>query len=372
MDFLSPIIWFFENKGLKMKIKSRNNKLYLHFSHKGQLVRKSMNMDDTPKNRTKLQKIIIPELEDKLVMGEFFKNKQIPTVNEFAEISFSLHKSKRKELTQISYKKMYDLHIAPIFGNRHLSDIKRSELLKWQNELSETRAFRTVKTIRTVFMTILEDAFKDELIEKNPLKLVAVPTGADVMKKQPFSLDEIYTILDNAPKSMKAFFAIGFFTGMRTGEIIALKWNDINFEKKIIEVRRSIRQGRETVPKTLSSIRDVDILDVLEPYLLAHKKLSKANSLYVFETYLGTPYKKTDNISSHFWKKILDEQGIEYRRMYQMRHSFASVMISKGENILWVSQMMGHKDRSMTLNVYAQYLPQGNVTHGKGFIRSTH
>lgn len=168
---------------------------------------------------------------------------------------------------------------------------------------------------------------------------------------------------------MRAYFAIGFFTGMRTGEIIGLRWSDIDFDKKIIEVRRSIRQGRETTPKTKSSIRDIDILDVLEPYLKAHKAQSKSTSIYVFETYLGTPYKKTDNISSHFWKKILESQNIEYRQIYQMRHTFASLMISQSENILWVSKMMGHKNKSMTLDVYSQYLPQNNITHGLGFIR---
>ena len=57
--------------------------------------------------------------------------------------------------------------------------------------------------------------------------------------------------------------------------------------------------------------------------------------------------------------------------MYQMRHTFASLMISQSENILWVSKMLGHKNKSMTLDVYAQYMPQNNITHGLGFIRKT-
>lgn len=112
----------------------------------------------------------------------------------------------------------------------YLDAIKRSELLKWQNEHSETRAYRTVKNIRTILMTILEDAYKDEIIPKNPLKLVDVPTGDDVVIKNPFSFDELYSIIDNASISMRAYFVIGFFTGMRTGEIIGLKWSDIDFE----------------------------------------------------------------------------------------------------------------------------------------------
>ena len=352
-----------------MKIVSRNKKLYLHFSHNGQMVRKSMKMEDNAKNKAILQKQIIPEIQKQLVMGEFFEKEKKYTLDEFAKISFSLHKSNRKELTHISYTQIYDLHISPTLGKIYIDDFKRSQLLQWQNMLSETKAYRTVKMIRTILVTIFEDAYKDELIKKNVLRLVPVPTGEDVIKKQPFSFDEIYTILDNAPESIRAYFAIGFFTGMRTGEIIGLKWSDIDFDKKIISVKRSIRQGRETTPKTKSSIRDIDLLNVLEPYLIKHKSFALNDAIYLFETYRGEPYKKTDNISSHFWRKLLKEQNIEYRNMYQMRHTFASLMISKGENILWVSKMLGHKDTSMTLDVYAQYMPQKEFTHGLGFIR---
>ena len=352
-----------------MKLKSRNNKLYLHFSNKGEFVRKSLKLDDTPENRKHVKQDIIPEMQKQLINGEFLKKADRYTVNDFSEISFNLHKSKRKELTHLSYKGIFDLHIAPILGDMYIDDIKRSQLMTWQNKLLETRAYRTVKMIRTVLMTILEDAYKDELIMKNPLKLVDVPKGQDVKVKKPFSHDEMYAILDNAPDSMRAYFAIGFFTGMRTGEIIGLKWSDIKFDEGIIEVRRSIRQGRETLPKTASSVRDVEILDVLESYLIEHKNRSKSDSVYVFETQSGEAYKKTDNISSHFWKKILKSQDIEYRNMYQMRHTFASQMLSDGENILWVSKMLGHKDRSMTLDVYAQYMPQKETVHGVGFKR---
>ncbi|MFC2057350.1 tyrosine-type recombinase/integrase [Campylobacterota bacterium] len=86
-------------------------------------------------------------------------------------------------------------------------------------------------------------------------------------------MDEMFIIIDAMPEHMKCYFAIGFFTGMRTGEIIGLKWEDVNWEERIIKVRRSRRQGVETKPKTKSSIRDVEILDALLPYLIKHREL---------------------------------------------------------------------------------------------------
>jgi integrase len=88
--------------------------------------------------------------------------------------------------------------------------------------------------------------------------------------------------------------------------------------------------------------------------------LVKDKSEYVFETYFGEPFNTCDKISSHYWRPTLKNLGITYRNLYQMRHTFASLMISNGEDILWVSNMLGHKHSSMTLDMYARYIRQKN------------
>lgn len=344
-----------------MKIKSRNNTLYLHFSHDGKTIRKSMKMEDTTKNRTILRKQIIPEIEKQLVMGEFFKKQAKTTLDDFAEISFKMNEGTRRPLTSKWYRDNYRLHIQPTFGLWEINKIKRSDFVKWQNTLLKKLSGKTVQGIRAIFMTILQDALKDEVIEKNYLSLVKSPKITDVIEKKPFTVDEIYKILDNTADKMKAYFAIGFFTGMRTGEIIALKWEDVDFKNRIIKVRHSIRAGQYTRPKTESSIRDIDILDALMPYLVEHKKIVKAASIFLFETYEDKPFYTSDKISSHYWKKVLIAQNIEYRNLYQMRHTFASQMLMNNESILWVSKMLGHKDSSMTLQKYARYIPTKDI-----------
>lgn len=345
-----------------MKIKSRNNNLYLDFSHNGNRVRKSMKMEDTAKNRTILQKQIIPEIQKQLVIGEFFEKENKPTVDEFTKISFSMHKNNRRELTNLEYQRIYRLHIQPTFGSIQIDKIKRSHFYKWQNDLLSKLASKTVKSIRTVFMTILEDAYKEEIIDKNYLRLVDLPrTNNNTIDKKPFTVEEIYKIIDNVPKKMKAYFAIGFFTGMRTGEIIALKWENMDFNNWIIKVRHSIRQAKLTEPKTKSSIRDVDVLEVLKPYLIEHREISDCDSTFLFETQKGNAYTTNDKISSNYWKRVLKEQNILYRNLYQMRHTFTSQMLSNNEDILWVSKMLGHKDSSMTLQKYAIYIPKKDI-----------
>jgi len=172
-------------------------------------------------------------------------------------------------------------------------------------------------------------------------------------------MKELFSIIKAVPLKMRAFFAIGFFTGMRTGEIVALKWEHIDFDRKIIKVRRARRAGIESEPKTSNSIRDVLILDQLIPYLLEHKKMMADKSEYLFTNKFGEPYYSSSKISYTYWKPILEKLNLPYRKMYLMRHTFISLMISKGEDILWVSKNVGHKDVSITFKEYARYIDDG-------------
>ncbi len=283
-------------------------------------------------------------------------------------MSFELHRFDRSPMTQADYERAYRLHIAPYFENERLDQIKPSDLARWQNKLLEKLGSRRVGNVRIVFNTFFVDAMKDDLIQRNPFSLVKAPRRTESREKMPFSVDEIYKILDYMPDRMKAFFTIGFFTGMRTGEIIALKWEDVDFKDRVIRVRRRIRMGVEGPPKTKNSIRDVDIIDALMPYLQNHRALMPEDVIYLFESNLGKPYTTADKISAWYWKPALKELGIAYRNLYQMRHTFASMMIANGEDILWVSKMLGHKDSSMTLQKYARYIKQEGKRRGAFLI----
>ena len=333
--------------------------MWITFYHQSKRYRKSLGIEDTKANRKIAIKTLIPEIQYKLNSGEFFNNtndeQKVPTVGEFSTISFEIHQNERRAITQKRYIRLYEIHIKPHFEKKRLDQIKPSELARWQNNLLGKITGKTVKGVRTVFYTLFEDARKDEIITRNPFTLTRSPKDEEFRVKNPFSVEEIFTILKAMPEHMQAFFAIGFFTGLRTGEIIGLKWEDFDFEDRSFKVERSRRQGIETLPKTRNSIRTVEIIDTLMPYLQRHREICLQKSVYVFETYENLPYNTCDKISSYYWKPTLEKLSIPYRNLYQMRHSFASLMISNGEDILWVSNMLGHKHSSMTLEKYARY-----------------
>ena len=345
-----------------MRLVNRNGKLWITFYHQSTRYRRSLGLDDNKVNRKLATNKLIPELIYKLNSGAFFEDEKqkIPTIAEYAKVSLELHSQTRKATTSYDYETSIRLHILPKFGDVRLDKIKPSDIQLWQNNLLKKLKPRRVRNIRATFNTIFSDALRDEIIIKNPISMVKTPK-LDKIEVKSFSLEEMKKIIATAQDEMKAFTALGFFTGMRSGEIIGLKWEDVDFTKKEIHIKRAIKMGVVSTPKTKSSIRTIDMLDHLIPYLKEQYRHTGKHQSYVFLNKDDEHYYDIKRIRDTKWKKLLKECEIEYRTIYQMRHTFATVMIENKEDILWVSNMLGHSDSSMTLQMYAKYRKRENI-----------
>ena len=334
--------------------------MWITFYHQSIRYRKSLGLDDTKANRKLAKNKIIPEIQYKLNSGEFFNNQKqtVPTVGEFAMVSFEIHKGHRKESSLNRMMSAYNRHIVPYFAKKRMDTIKPSHISTWQNTLLEKASLapKSVKSVRTILNVIFEDAVNDDIILTNPVRKASKLPHQKPPDIKPFSIKEIKKILDTAKDQFRNFFAIGFFTGMRIGEIIGLKWEDIDFKNQIIEIKRSIGKGMISTPKTQSSYRSIEILEPLLPYLKAQYKISGKKNSFVFLTSGGNHYFDSNKIRDYAWKRTLKNANIPYRTIYHMRHSFASMMISNGEDILWVSHMLGHSTPDMTLKKYAKFI----------------
>ena len=336
--------------------------MWITFYYQSVRYRRTLNLDDNKTNRKLATTKIIPEITYKLNSGEFFEKEKskIPTVDEYAEISLALHSKSRKATTTYDYGTSIKLHISPTFGKKCLNKIKPYDIQLWQNRLLDKLSPRRVRSIRATFNTIFDDAIRDEIIDKNPISKVKVPK-LDKVEVKSFSLDEVKKIIATAKDDMKAFSALGFFSGMRSGEIIGLMWSDVDFEKREIHIQRAIRMGTISTPKTKNSIRTIDILDNLLPYLKEQYALTGSKNSYVFLNDKDEHYYDIKRIRNTKWKNLLKECDIPFRTIYQMRHTFATIMIENNEDILWVSNMLGHTDSSMTLQMYAKYRKREDV-----------
>ncbi|MDQ7043054.1 MAG: tyrosine-type recombinase/integrase [Sulfurimonas sp.] len=345
-----------------MKLINRNGKLWITFYHQSTRYRRTLGLDDTKANRKLANNKLLPELIYKLNSGVFFETEKskVPTVTEYAKISLELHSKTRKATTTYDYETSLRLHILPSFGTKRLNIIKPSDIQLWQNKLLDKLSPRRVRNVRATFNTVFDDAMRDEIIDKNPISRVKTPKLNKIDVKS-FSFNEMKKIISVATEELKAFTALGFFTGLRSGEMIGLKWEDVNFSNKEIHIKRAIKMGEITTPKTSNSIRTIDILDNLLPYLKEQYKLTGKKKSYVFLNKNDEHYYDIKRIRDSKWKNLLKECEIEYRTIYQMRHTFATIMIENGEDILWVSNMLGHADASMTLQMYAKYRKRDDV-----------
>ena len=340
------------------KVKNTQGKvkewIWVRFSHNGKNYRKTLELENTKANMKLARNELLPQMQVKLYSGELFKV-SVPTVDEYSKLSFEMHSKTRKESTQADYRISYEKHIKPHLGKKKLDSIKPSDISLWQNRVLESVSPRRLKNIRAVLSTIIQDAMRDELIMRNPLPLVKLPR-ADKVEISPFSIDEIFTILDKAYGQFKNFYALAFFTGLRSGEMIGLKWEDIDFFKAEIYVRRAIKMGVVSTPKTANSVRYIDIIDSLLPYLRDQFNLTAHKKSYVFLNDMGEHFYDIKRIRNTHWTKVLKACELKYRPIYHTRHTFATMMLENGEDILWVSNMLGHTDSTMTLSRYARYI----------------
>jgi len=338
--------------------------LWIDFYDKdGKRQRKTLKLPNTKANMKLAKTKIVPALLYKLENNEFLKNK-MPTLDEYKTKSFEMNAFNRGLNTQNDYKVSYDKHIGPHLGKLPLDKIKASHIKLWQSKLCELVSPRRVRNVRAVLSGILKDAIADELIGKNPLSLVKT-VKTEKVEINPFSLSEISTILEHAQGQSRNFFALAFLSGMRSGEMIGLKWSDIDFSKLEISIKRSRKMGVDGKTKTQSSKRTIDILDTLLPYLESQFELTGSQNSYVFLNDKNEPFYDIKRIRDRSWKNTLTACELDYRPIYHTRHSFATVMLENGEDILWLSNMLGHTDSSMTLSKYAHYVKQKNKKRGE-------
>lgn len=298
------------------------------------------------------------ELNAQRLLHERATQPQQVTIEDFGRFSLAANAHTRKQSTAFEYERAFELYVLPHFGKRDVTDVKPIDLKAWQAKLLETGlAPSTVRNARAVLRGIMADAFMNELIPRNPFELVKAPrqNRHDV---RPFTKEEVALVTKEAGGWFGRYLTVAFFTGLRTGELLGLRWEDVNWVSGYIYIRRSLRDGVIDTPKTEGSVREVEISPTVEAALRAQwQQTGLKKSGFVFCTEAGKAHFSSGNIIARHWKPLLKRLGLDYREMYQTRHTFASLMIAGGADVLTVARIMGHKTTRMTLERYARFVP---------------
>lgn len=211
-------------------------------------------------------------------------------------------------------------------------------------------------------------AIEHELIaaHRNAFAKVKAPI-ADRFEPQPFTQAEIKSIFDELNPRLRLMFWVQLCTGLRSGELIALRFGDIDFQRSRMNIRRTRRHGIENTPKTKTSLREVfmppDVGESLQSLQDARKGHKDD---YVFLTQYGLPY---DDIPHEPWKQAVERAGVDYRRCYTLRHSFASQALSNNVRLSYVSAALGHSSVNVTAQKYIRHLPDANEADEKRLSR---
>jgi integrase len=182
---------------------------------------------------------------------------------------------------------------------------------------------------------------------------------------KPLSMEEVRLFLEKVDIHFKDYFEVAFFTGMRPSEQIALKWDNIDFNRIKINVVDARVMGEESAPKTVASRRSIDMLPPVKEALERQSEKTFLKSPYVFLSKEGNIV-DIGNIRKRTWYPTLKEAGLRRRTMYEARHTFATLMLSAGENPNWIARMMGHTSVEMLFKKYNSYIP--NLTHQDGAV----
>lgn len=365
--------------GVKVRQKVKGKEWWVFISHNNK--RTSRKIGDR-----RAAEAVASKIEAKLALGEFDldeKKSPIPLFKDFAKSYMATYSaSHHEESTQETYQQALDRHLLPYFGDMPLDEITRKDIKAFIAEKQKTSTGKgspkkkkrlspgTIRNQKAYLSAILSEAVDDEIIAFNP----AARTGKLIKKAKtkeifPFTWEE----KDQFEKAMLPYspryyplFLTALRTGMRLGELIALESGDLDFNGGFIDVRRAFSRGRLTTPKSGKS-RRVDmsrgLAETLKQHLVSRKKESLKKGWgeppdLLFYNEAGSRI-DINHLRKRVFYKSLEKAGLRRIRIHDLRHTYATLRISKGDNILDVSKQLGHHSIKITIDTYSHWMPGG-------------
>ena len=368
---------------MSVKIRKRNGAWWIFICYHGRRKAKKVGTREAA-GRVKR------EIEARLALGDvgIFEKpvKAVPTFRVYSEQWMRQHVAAScKRSTADNYKTVLNVRVLPRFGSVPIDKISRADIREYLAEMvAESRLRRktitlTLGVIRAVFSAAVDDG----LIQANPAVRLGkfTQTGEQKFKATPLAPDETARLIAAAKEYSLEFFyplvLVALRAGLRRGEIIGLKFGDIQFgeseldRNRYILVQRNVsaRYGKFTTPKNKKN-RRVDLSKELRAVLLEHRdrrllqaftngKASVAEDL-VFPSSTNTPL-TPGRLIEDFFQPCLEKAGLYRRRFHDLRHTFASNLLRAGAPMTYVKEQLGHGSIAVTIDIYGHLLPGADV-----------
>ena len=304
-------------------------------------------------------------IEDMISKGVFMPLGKIPTFKEIAKAWIDFKKPYLRETTWEVYKIHVRCHFNEL-DELKISKITTNTIEKWITK--RQTGGMNISTMRKIIVSlnqIMAYAVRHKLIDSNPVrdaerprKTIEDKTGGKIAVLAP---EQIRAFLEVSPdQKYRTLFLTAIMTGARQGEILGLKWSDVDFETKQIHIRRTFNHGRFFSPKTKESVRAIDCPPTLIQDLRLWKLASPpADANLIFANETGGPMNCSNMVQRYFQKGLRDAK-IPRIRFHDLRHTYASLLLQQGENIKYIQSQLGHSSPTVTLNVYSHLMKKEN------------
>lgn len=338
-------------------INIRGDSIMIDIQVRGQRYRQTLRIPPTPHN-IKYAKRYRDSLLFDIEVGKYKEHEKSVSLGTAVSYYLRDHRHQWKKSTYLGYSKIY-------YSREDLLDLDTKDIdtrwvLNWQQEeIARGTAPKTINNVHSLFRSSLSYAVELGKIDENPfakVKFLSVPSEA----VEPFSPKEIEILFASCEEPWETYYlALAVFTGMRTGELLALRWEYIDLEKGRIRVEKNYVAGECTSPKTAAGKREIPIFPILRPFLESEKKGR------VLLSPDGKPWRDSNQVRKRLWLPLIARSQLGYRKPYSLRHTFASLALSAGEDPSQVAYWMGHADWAMIRKVYARWIPTASpVTPG--------
>jgi integrase len=264
------------------------------------------------------------------------------------------------------------LHIKPSLGRVRLKKLTPAHVRGLHREkLDAGLAPATVGKIHSTLHKALSQAVSDGIVPRNAADVKAPRPTPEEMR--PLSETEVRTFLDLARESgdrFEALYVLAITTGLRRGELLGLRWDDVSMERSTLRVGRALVRegGRHTLgeTKTRRGRRQINLTPRTVSTLKAHRKKQleekiKLTGLYkdhglIFATRVGTPI-NPENLVNRSFKPLLERASLPEIRFHDLRHTCATLLLGRGVHPKLVQELLGHATIAMTLDTYSHYMP---------------
>lgn len=277
-----------------------------------------------------------------------------------------------KPKTYRSYEQLTRIHLIPALGRVSLAKLGPQHVQTlWARELEAGKSPTTVRRLHMVLHKALADALRLGLVQRNVTELVDPPRAAqhEMLVLTP---EQVHALLATAEDSrLEALYVLALSTGMREGELLALRWRDVDLDAASLQVRHTLQKLPHedfvfAEPKTRRSRRKIVLPGAAVSALRKHRTRQLEERLQlgpiwddldlVFSNTLGRPMDSSHLLHREF-QPLLKRAGLPQVRFHDLRHTAATLLLSKGINPKIVSEVLGHASVAITLDLYSHVLP---------------